>query len=91
MRLATTPSANDSALSGRSPQGLKDAMAAFAEQRPASRIDRPTCADLRKCIRHSIPVNRCSECWPGYLAHLGRLARAPRPKVETQTESVVAK
>jgi hypothetical protein len=28
--------------------------------------------DLRLCLRHNLPVNRCIECWYEYLKHLGR-------------------
>lgn len=31
--------------------------------------------DLRRCLKHGIPVNRCSECWPGFLRYLGHLCR----------------
>ena len=29
--------------------------------------------DLRKCIEHRIPVNRCLVCLPGWLKYLGGL------------------
>lgn len=36
--------------------------------------------DLRNCVKHGIPVNRCSECRVGYLVNLSRLC-VPTPEV----------
>ena len=29
--------------------------------------------DLRKCIAHGTPVNRCPMCLPGFMRYLGSL------------------
>lgn len=31
-----------------------------------------TVDDLRPCITHRVPINRCAPCWPMFLANLGR-------------------
>lgn len=31
------------------------------------------CGDLRKCLAHNTPINRCAPCFPGFLRWLGKL------------------
>lgn len=42
--------------------------------------------DLRNCIDHGIPVNKCHPCKPGYLRWLGHLCakEMQKPKPKTQ-------
>ena len=37
------------------------------------KIENPTCDDLRTCLEHGIPINRCEPCWPLFLNHLAVL------------------
>lgn len=40
----------------------------------AGEYEPPDCDDLRPCLQHRLPVNKCALCWPVYLQQLGEAA-----------------
>jgi len=34
----------------------------------------PDVDDLRRCLEHNVPINRCGKCWPTFLTILGNMA-----------------
>jgi hypothetical protein len=51
------------------PQQVAEALEVYKVQRFGSArfIENPSCDEMGRCQLHSIPVNRCIECWPAYL------------------------
>ena len=37
--------------------------------------------DLRPCLAHRLPINRCASCWPLFLKHLGALCAKDEPRM----------
>ncbi len=65
---------------GEADAWVEKGLIAIEDAAISARFPLPDVADLRRCVEHKIPINRCRPCWSWYRRNLGHLCHLATEK-----------